>query len=500
MLDNLENKMKGTCVEGTIPKLFEGKMISFIRCKNVDYTSSRTESFYDIQLNIKGQKNIYESFQTYIKTENLDGENKYDAGPNYGLQDAEKGILFASFPPVLHLHLMRFHYDPITDSSVKFNDRFEFPETLDLSEFIKQNDDDNEAMEVDNAEAQAAAANNKDDAKTKDCQYVLHAVLVHSGDNHGGHYVVFINPLGNGQWCKFDDDVVSRCTVEEAVQNNFGGAEGEDLAARQSTNAYMLVYIRKSSCLKDIVCPVTEDDIPLELSERLNAEKQLEIVKRKEKTESHLYMTIRILFEDSFYGHQSNDLYEVDKVSYQEVRVKKQDSLKDVIKLLSKQIGQPEKRMRMWPLNHRTNQTLRPTLIDVNNDINKPIFEVSESTNMWTVFLELASPEVPGPLPPFDKDQDVMLFFKYYDPSKEKIYYMDHMYLGITTKLSSIVPELVKRASLPAGTPLLIFEEIKPNMLEKVEDLDKPLEHVLEELMDGDILVFQKENLDGNYR
>ena len=42
----------------------------------------------------------------------------------------------------------------------------------------------------------------------QDCQYVLHAVLVHSGDNHGGHYVVFINPLGNGHWCKFDDDVV----------------------------------------------------------------------------------------------------------------------------------------------------------------------------------------------------------------------------------------------------------------------------------------------------
>lgn len=27
--------------------------------------------------------------------------------------------------------------------------------------------------------------------------YVLHAVLVHSGDNHGGHYVVFINPKVN---------------------------------------------------------------------------------------------------------------------------------------------------------------------------------------------------------------------------------------------------------------------------------------------------------------
>lgn len=29
--------------------------------------------------------------------------------------------------------------------------------------------------------------------------YILHAVLVHSGDNHGGHYVVFINPKGDGR-------------------------------------------------------------------------------------------------------------------------------------------------------------------------------------------------------------------------------------------------------------------------------------------------------------
>lgn len=57
--------------------------------------------------------------------------------------------------------------------------------------------------------------------------YTLHAVLVHSGDNHGGHYVVFINPKGDGKWCKFDDDVVSRCTKLEAIDYNFGGADEE---------------------------------------------------------------------------------------------------------------------------------------------------------------------------------------------------------------------------------------------------------------------------------
>ena len=46
-------------------------------------------------------------------------------------------------------------------------------------------------MEVDNDDEHVITPSKQD------CQYILHAVLVHSGDNHGGHYVVFINPLGN---------------------------------------------------------------------------------------------------------------------------------------------------------------------------------------------------------------------------------------------------------------------------------------------------------------
>ncbi len=375
LLDKLEIKMKGTCVEGTIPKLFEGKMVSYIRCKNVDYTSSRVESFYDIQLPLKGKKDIYESFADYVTTENLDGENKYDAGPEHGLQDAEKGILFTSFPPVLHLHLMRFQYDPVTDSSVKFNDRFCFPYELDLSDFLKTKEGNARVaesaaknMETDAAAGAAAAEaaddeamdvdGNDDDDPTKSTKYLLHAVLVHSGDNHGGHYVVFINPKGDGRWCKFDDDVVSRCAEKEAINNNFGGAEDGDVAARQSSNAYMLVYIRKS-VLRDTLTQVTEADIPSALVERLAEEKHLEAARRREKQEAHLYMTLRILTEDAFVGHQGNDLYEPDKVVYQEMRVRKQSCLKEVMEIIAKQAKQPVEQLRIWPLTHRTNQTLR---------------------------------------------------------------------------------------------------------------------------------------------
>ena len=67
-------------------------------------------------------------------------------------------------------------------------------------------------MEVDN-EVEDKSGLHLKSSQNDDNTYVLHAVLVHSGDNHGGHYVVFVNPNCDGKWCKFDDDVVSRYLI-----------------------------------------------------------------------------------------------------------------------------------------------------------------------------------------------------------------------------------------------------------------------------------------------
>ena len=43
---------------------------------------------------------------------------------------------------------------------------------------------------------------------------------------------------------------------------------------------------------------------------------------------------------------------------------------------------------------------------------------------------------------------------------------------------------------------LFVFpcQEVKPNLIEPLEDLSLPIEKLLDELMDGDIIVFQRED------
>ena len=98
-------------------------------------------------------------------------------------------------------------------------------------------------------------------------------------------------------------------------------------------------------------------------------------------------------------------------------------------------------------------QTLRPTLVDLDSEIDRPIVEVADTVSPWTLFIEMSNPETPevGILN-FDKDSDVMLFFKFYDPAKDKIHYMGHMYVSITSKVSNMIPELARRAHLPPNT------------------------------------------------
>jgi ubiquitin carboxyl-terminal hydrolase 7 len=120
-------------VEGTIEQLFEGHHINYIECINVDYKSNRKESFYgrtcnlncvcilcaisiyylmvtyaglaDLQLDVKGCRDVYASFDKYVEVERLEGDNKYQA-EQHGLQVPTNHVLIMALNLNLKLHYL----------------------------------------------------------------------------------------------------------------------------------------------------------------------------------------------------------------------------------------------------------------------------------------------------------------------------------------------------------------------------------------------------------
>lgn len=72
---------------------------------------------------------------------------------------------------------------------LQINDRYEFPDVLDL--------------DVEDGKYLSPGA----DRSVRNL-YRLHSVLVHSGGVHGGHYYAYIRP--STKWLKFDDEKVCR--------------------------------------------------------------------------------------------------------------------------------------------------------------------------------------------------------------------------------------------------------------------------------------------------
>uniref|UniRef100_A0A0E0F6V7 ubiquitinyl hydrolase 1 n=1 Tax=Oryza meridionalis TaxID=40149 RepID=A0A0E0F6V7_9ORYZ len=484
LCEKLEDKMKRTVVEGTIEKLFEGHHINYIECINVDYKSNRKESFYDLQLDVKGCRDVYASFDKYVEVERLEGDNKYHA-ENHGLQDAKKGVLFLDFPPVLQLQLKRFEYDYMRDTMVKINDRYEFPLQLDLDR------DDGKYLAPD---ADRSIRN----------LYALHSVLVHSGGVHGGHYYAFIRPTLSDQWYKFDDERVTKEDTKKALEEQYGGEEelpqinpGFNNAPFKFTkysNAYMLVYIRESDKDK-IMCNVDEKDIAEHLRVRLKKEQEEKEHKKKEKAEAHLYTIIKVARDENLKEQIGKDIY-FDLVDHEKVRsfrIQKQLPFTTFKEEVAKEYGIPVQFQRFWLWAKRQNHTYRPNRPLSPHEETQSVGQLREVSNKahnaeLKLFLEVELGPDLRPLPPPEKSkEDILLFFKLYNPEKEELCFVGRLFVKALGKPSEILTKLNEMAGFVPNEEEIKFE---PNVM--CEHIDKKATFRASQLEDGDIICFQK--------
>ncbi|KAJ1900521.1 ubiquitin-specific protease ubp15 [Kickxella alabastrina] len=482
--DSLETKMKGTVVDGAVANLFEGKMKSYIRCVNVNYESSRVENYYDISLNVKGCSTLRDSFANYCEVEMLDGENKYQA-EGHGLQDARKGVIFESFPPVLQLQLKRFEYDFMRDAMVKINDRHEFPPSIDLGEFLSEDAD-----------------------RSKSWNYVLHGVLVHSGDLHGGHYFGLLRPTTENKWFRFDDDRVVPVSGDEVFEEYYGGEftkethQPQQLGTRarpiskRFTNAYMLVYIRESE--RDRVLSTDEAPVPEHLLRRIQQEKDELARRQREKQEMANTVAVKVVSNFEFRGHQGFDLCQFgprqpsSNPLFSE-RMPRTMTLGEFKEHYANAIGRDPEEFRLWSMVGRLNKTIRCDAPLLDDSMPQTLAQIKETRSLkWPevrFYCELrdtqAMPDgfMATPVP---KGLS-LIHLKFYDPDMGMVG-IGSMYVHSGQLIRDIKPSLLSMAKLPADTQIILYEEVKPSLIER---MDVSLSFSKAEIQTGDIICYQ---------
>lgn len=401
---------------------------------------------------------------------------------------------FLDLPPVLQLHLKRFEYDFQRDCQIKINDRYEFPEDLDLSPFLS---------------APPPTADGPPLPVSCDARYVLHSVLVHSGGASGGHYYAFVRPDPQGkpsEWLKFDDERVTRENAERAVQDNYGegGFEVEGVVkdsysySRWSrvSNAYMLVYVRASEAAR-VVCEVPKSAVPEHVVKRLDMEKADKARARAEAADAHLHTIVKLATAQDIAAHVSArngdtafGLVNWDAPSLLQLRVKDAISLRE-LRVAAAARFPPAAGARWWVWSRRENGTMRvdqaleakdetatvTSIASRQTAVQLPRFSFysapkSKKEGDLVLFLELYPSGSVLPPPPPAKS-DILLFIKFYDPVGETLTFLGPLLLPTSQRVSDLAAAVAQLAAahLPLAPELLLFEEIRSEPQVRVDPL-----------------------------
>ncbi|KAL5390450.1 hypothetical protein PMIN04_005859 [Paraphaeosphaeria minitans] len=238
LFDQWEGQMLASGIKEQFRSFYGGHTINQIKSKECEHVSERIESFFVVQCDVQGKQNLYESLQSFVEGDVMEGDNKYKCESCGGkLVDAVKRTCLNDVPDNLIFHLKRFDFDLVELRRAKINDQFEFPAVIDVSPFkIDHLSDPSKPCEEDIFE--------------------LVGVLVHQGTSENGHYYSYIrerpSPVGNAQpWVEFNDRDVDPFDPSSLGYHAYGGFYDEFQRQQKQFSAYMLFYQRRSAIVKD---------------------------------------------------------------------------------------------------------------------------------------------------------------------------------------------------------------------------------------------------------
>ncbi|GMT28749.1 hypothetical protein PFISCL1PPCAC_20046, partial [Pristionchus fissidentatus] len=480
LLDRMEKALKGKENDNLVDDLFKTKTRTFIRCLDVEFESVRDEFCTDIQLPLPrlddcGQSyDIVSAMREVTRTEILDGDNKYYA-EGHGLQRAEKGQKFISFPKVLHLQLLRFQLDWQSGEYVKMNDRVEFSPILNLSEFVE------------------------DEEEKKLCEYALHGVVSHSGSVNSGHYVIFICTYPGAdrpRWFKLDDSSSTEILISnEVIENNFGnGSKRQD----GSFNAYMLTYIRTDS-LREVLCDISLSDVPRQLVDHMELKKQ--IVKWRSINMSNKDLNIRCIkfvIEPDYLSSRVWDFFDFIEWANNEHRLElnADDNALQLVYEAEKYVGQGG--VRLFLLRQRSDNDVIPIMrVERELDTDPMILQMTTVGRVlkkeeYCIFVQRSTPLRLTYLYPIEKNADlreVVVYMKYYNGDEHTTRYVGPFEVVEKIRMKELSRVLCRAVHLPIGTDLKYSKEESPIRLVEIDESEVMI------LTMGDIFVFEVRHL-----
>ncbi|CAG8748179.1 27881_t:CDS:2, partial [Gigaspora margarita] len=216
--------------------------------------------------------------------------------------------------------------------------------------------------------------------------------------------------------------------------------------------------------------------------------------------ERHLYLPTKIVTPNTFSRHQGFDLANFHDRQYSlsdvpQFMVLKSETYGNFKSIAAKLLGYPAEQIRFWVLVNRQNKTARPYTPIIDNFLDMTMEEIYTRLTPRQYDLKLFL-EVEKPIndkvwfPQVENGSPhILVFIKYFDPDTQSLEGLGHLYIQNFAKVSDIIPILCEKKNFPPHTPLKIYEEIKPNMIEKM----KPkLTFQKAEIQNGDIICFQK--------